>query len=181
MPAQGEMMDSRRFGRTAKGQAEIAQGGKSLRGKLRTVLFLVDANKALVDIEQQVRLIGAPVDAIDQLVAGGYVAEIGGAGAPAAAPGAPVALAPASPATPLTTDERLANFRVAKNFMNETIVDALGIRAFTFTLKLERCSTVEDLIALLPTYTEALLKKLDREAVRALVERTRELLVAARG
>ncbi|MFO1414759.1 MAG: hypothetical protein U1F10_12800 [Burkholderiales bacterium] len=177
-------MDSRRFGRTAKGQAEIAQGGKSLRGKLRTVLFLIDANKPVVDIEQQIKLIGAPVDAIDQLVAGGYVAAIGGAGAPAAAAaaaGAPVALAPAAPAAPLTTEERIANFRVAKNFMNETIVDALGIRAFTFTLKLERCSTVEDLIGLLPLYTEALLKKLDREAVRALVERTRELLVAARG
>lgn len=173
-------MDSRRFGRTAKGQAEIAQGGKSLRGKLRTVLFLIDANKPLVDIEQQVKLIGAPVDAIDQLVAGGYVAEIGNAGAPAAA-GAPVALEAAVPAAQLTPEERVANFRVAKTFMNETIVDALGIRAFGFTLKLERCSTAEDLIALLPAYTESLLKKVDREAARALVERTRELLLAARG
>lgn len=173
-------MDSRRFGRTAKGQAEIAQGGKSLRGKLRTVLFLIDANKPLVDIEQQVKLIGAPVDAIDQLVAGGYVAEIGGAGAPAAA-GAPVAIEPASSTAQLTPEERVANFRVAKTFMNDTIVDALGIRAFGFTLKLERCSTAEDLINLLPAYTESLLKKVDREAARALVERTRELLLAARG
>lgn len=173
-------MDSRRFGRTAKGQAEIAQGGKSLRGKLRTVLFLIDANKPLVDIEQQVKLIGAPVDAIDQLVAGGYIAEIGSAGSPIAA-GAPVAMAPTTPTAQLSPEERMTNFRVAKTFMNETIVDALGIRAFGFTLKLERCSTAEDLIALLPTYTEALLKKLDREATRALVERTRELLLAARG
>lgn len=173
-------MDSRRFGRTAKGQAEIAQGGKSLRGKLRTVLFLVDANKPLVDIEQQVKLIGAPVDAIDQLVAGGYIAEIGSAGATAPA-GAPVAMAATAPTAQLTPEERVTNFRVAKTFMNETIVDALGIRAFGFTLKLERCSTAEDLINLLPTYTEALLKKLDREATRALVERTRELLLAARG
>lgn len=166
-----------------QGQAEIAQGGKSLRGKLRTVLFLIDANKPLVDIEQQVKLIGAPVDAIDQLVAGGYVAEIGAA-APAASAvdaGAPVALAPTSPSAPLTPEERVANFRVAKTFMNETIVDALGIRAFGFTLKLERCSTAEDLIELLPTYTESLLKKVNREAARALVERTRELLLAARG
>jgi hypothetical protein len=169
-------MDSRRFGRTAKGQAEIAQGGKSLRGKLRTVLFLIDANKPLVDVEQQVKLIGAPIDAIDQLVAGGYVAEIGGAGG-AMQP----ALAPIPAPSAQTTEDRLVNFRVAKTFMNDTIVDALGIRAFVFTLKLERCSTAEDLIDLLPTYTEALLKKLDRDATRALVERTRELLLAARG
>ena len=120
-------MDIRRFGRTAKGQAEIAQGGKTLRGKLRTVLFLIDANKPLVDIEQQVKLIGAPVDAIDQLVAGGYVAEIGAAGGAGGAidAGAPVALAPASPSAQLTPEERVANFRVAKTFMNDTIVDAL--------------------------------------------------------
>lgn len=166
-------MDSRRFGRTAKGQAEIAQGGKSLRGKLRTVLFLVDANKPLVDVEQQIKLIGAPIDAIDQLVAGGYVAEIGGAMQPA--------LAPIPAPSTQSTEDRLVNFRVAKTFMNDTIVDALGIRAFVFTLKLERCSTAEDLIDLLPTYTEALLKKLDRDATRALVERTRELLLTARG
>ena len=128
-------------------------------------------------------MIGAPVDAIDQLVAGGYVAEIGAA-APAVSAvdaGAPVALAPTSLSAPLTPEERVANFRVAKTFMNETIVDALGIRAFGFTLKLERCSTAEDLIELLPTYTESLLKKVNREAARALVERTRELLLAARG
>jgi len=169
-------MDSRRFGRTAKGQAEIAQGGKSLRGKLRTVLFLIDANKPLVDVEQQIKLIGAPIDAIDQLVAGGYVAEIGGAGG-----GTQPALAPIPAPSAQSTEDRLVNFRVAKTFMNDTIVDALGIRAFVFTLKLERCSTAEDLIDLLPTYTEALLKKLDRDATRALVERTRELLLAARG
>jgi hypothetical protein len=164
-------MDSRRFGRTAKGQAEIAQGGKSLRGKLRTVLFLIDANKPAADIEQQIRLLGAPVDAIDQLVAAGYVAAVGTTGTAAAAP----------PTATLSTEDRLVNFRVAKTFMNETIVDALGIRAFGFTLKLERCSAVEDLINLLPAYTEALLKKLDRDATRLLVERTRELLLAARG
>lgn len=161
-------MDSRRFGRTPKGQSEISQGHKSLKGKLRTVLFLVDAGKTADDIQRQVLLIGAPPDSIAQLVAAGYVAEVGQAGAP-----------PAEAAE--STDDRVANFRVAKAFMNETIVDALGIRAFGFTLRLERCATTEDLVAILPSYAEALLKKLDRDATRALVERTRELLASARG
>ena len=160
-------MDSRRFGRTPKGQSEIAQGHKSLKGKLRTVLFLVDAGKTADDIQRQLLLIGAPADSIAQLVAGGYVAEVGAAGAP-----------PAEAAA--SNDDRVANFRVAKAFMNETIVDALGIRAFGFTLRLERCATTEDLVAILPSYAEALLKKLDRDATRALVERTRELLASAR-
>ena len=161
-------MDSRRFGRTPKGQSEISQGHKSLKGKLRTVLFLVDAGKTADDIQRQVLLIGAPPDSIAQLVAAGYVAEVGQAGAPPAEAAALV-------------DDRVANFRVAKAFMNEAIVDALGIRAFRFTLRLERCATTEDLVAILPSYAEALLKKLDRDATRALVERTRALLASAGG
>jgi hypothetical protein len=161
-------MDSRRFDRTPKGHSEISQGNKSLKGKLRTVLFLIDAGKTADDIQRQILLIGAPADSIAQLVTAGYVAEVGKMGAP-----------PADGAGP--TDDRVANFRVAKAFMNETIVDALGIRAFGFTLRLERCATTDDLVALLPAYAEALLKKLDRDATRALVERTRELLAAARG
>ena len=160
-------MDSRRFGRTQKGHQEISQGHKSLKGKLRTVLFLIDAAKSAEDIQRQVLLIGAPADSIAQLVTAGYVAEIGQVGTPL-------------PEASASGEDRVANFRVAKAFMNETIVDALGIRAFGFTLRLERCSTADDLIALLPTYTEALLKKLDRDATRALVERTRELLAACR-
>jgi len=160
-------MDSRRFGRTAKGHEEITQGRKSLKGKLRTVLFLIEAGKSVDDIQRQVLLIGAPADAIAQLAEAGYIAEIG-------QPGAPM------PESARTLDDRIASFRVAKAFMNETIVDALGIRAFGFTLRLERCATADDLIALMPAYTEALLKKLDREATRALVERMRELLLACR-
>lgn len=160
-------MDSRRFGRTTKGHEEIMQGRKSLKGKLRTVLFLIEAGKNADDIQRQVLQIGAPANSIAQLAEAGYIAEIG-------QPGAPLLESAA------TLDDRLANFRVAKAFMNETIVDALGIRAFGFTLRLERCATADDLIAMMPAYTEALLKKLDREATRALVERMRELLLACR-
>ena len=38
-------MDSRRFARTQKGHDEIANRGKTLKGKLRTILFLVDPAK----------------------------------------------------------------------------------------------------------------------------------------
>jgi len=163
-------MDSRRFARTAKGHDEISNRSKSLKGKLRTVLFLVDANKPADAIAQQVALIGGPADALGQLLAAGYIEEVG---APGTASPAPVPAATGG-------DAEAANFRVAKAFMNDTIVDTLGIRAFGFTLRLERCATRADLVELLPNYAEALAKKLDRNAVLALVERTRELLGAAR-
>jgi hypothetical protein len=154
------MMAIQRYDKTEKGRDEITQGRKNLRGKLRTVLFLVDAGKDVQAIQQQITLIGAPPDAIAQLATAGYIAPLRANEPPAAA----------------VTEDHMKRFRAAKAFMNETIVDARGIRAFGFTLKLERCATQQDLAALLPEFTEALLKSLDRDAVRALVERARELV-----
>jgi hypothetical protein len=155
------MVATRHFSRTEKGHAEIAQRSKNLRGKLRTVLFLVDPGKSLEEIQQQVALIGAPDDTLAQLITAGFIVEVGAA-------------APSRGAGDL--DDELARFRLAKAFMNDTIVDALGIRAFTFTLRLERCATREDLEALLEEYTAALVRKLDRAEAGVLVKRTRELL-----
>ena len=163
-------MDNRRFARTQKGHDEIANQRKTLKGKLRTALFLIDPGKSADAIQQQVALMGGPPDALSQLVADGYVAEVGGSGG-----GATSAAPPAAPAV-ATTDDELASFRVAKAFMNDTIVDALGMRAFVFTLRLERCSTRADLAQLLPDYTQALAKKLDKNAVGTILERTRELV-----
>ncbi len=160
-------MAMRRFARTEKGHAEIAQRGKSLRGKPRTVLFLVDPGKPVEEIERQAAQIGAPPDVLAQLLAEGYIAEVGAA-SPAPAP-------PPAPA-PADADDELARFRIAKAFMNDTIVDTLGIRAFAFTLRLERCATRADLAALLDDYAKALLKKLGRGEAAVLVQRTRELL-----
>jgi hypothetical protein len=157
-------MDSLRYTRTPKGHQEIVQGRKALKGKLRTVLFLIDAGKPADEIQRQILVIGAPEDALAQLQAAGFVAPVGDGSVVEA------------PVRGNSIEDQVAQFRVAKAFMNDTIVDALGIRAFTFTLRLERCATVADLIKLLPDYTTALVKKLDREAARALVGRTSELL-----
>lgn len=153
-------MLAQRYDKTDKGREEIAQGRKNLRGKLRTVLFLVDGGKDVGAIQQQMALIGAPADAISQLADQGYIAPLGSNALPAAA----------------VSDDAMKRFRAAKVFLNETIVDARGIRAFGFTLKLERCATQQDLAALLPEYSEAMLKALGRDAARAMVDRARELV-----
>ena len=155
---------ARRYDKTEKGRDEIAQGRKNLRGKLRTVLFLVDGAKDVEAIQQQIAMIGAPVDAISLLATEGYIAPVG---APAANAAAAAQAAPVDPT---------AAFRAARTFMNDTIVNARGIRAYTFTLKLERCAKPADLAALLPEFTEHLSKALDPETVRVVVERTRALV-----
>ena len=63
--------------------------------------------------------------------------------------------------------------------MNDTIVDTLGIRAFVFTLRLERCATRADLKALLPDYERSVTKKLGQSDATVLIERSRELLEVA--
>lgn len=160
------MVMAERLGRTTKGHEEIGAAKKSLPAKLRTVLFLVEPDKDITEIQRRIALIGAPADALQQLVSGGYVAPVGAFNAPVLGPADAIA-------------DQVTAFRVAKTFMNETVVDALGIRAFMFTLKLERCATAADLAAILPAYGEQLLKKLDRDPARALVERCRELIAAA--
>ena len=77
-------MVTARFARTEKGHAEIVQQLRNLRGKLRMVLFLVEPEKSLDEIRQQAARIGAPDDAITQLVAEGYIAELGPGAPPAA-------------------------------------------------------------------------------------------------
>jgi hypothetical protein len=171
-------MDDRRFDKTTQGHEEITQGRKTLRGKLRTVLFLVDTSKTADEIQGQIRLIGAPADALALLEADGYIRPVAKSGAGPATPVA--ALAPAEAASVSEPGDALRSFRVAKAFMRDTAVDALGIRAFALTLRMERCATLADLEALLPDFAVALSKKLDTNAVHALVERAKDLASAGR-
>ena len=103
------------------------------------------------------------------MVREGYVTPIGGGGTPA-----PEAANDAGSST-VSVDE-LGQFRAAKSFMNETVVNALGIRAFMFTLRLERCVTRADLEALMPDYHKALRKAATEPEAKAIEARMRELL-----
>ena len=157
-----------RYAKTDKGLEEIRSRGKNLRGRLRTMLILIDPSKTDAELRTSAAQIGVEPEFLETLLRDGYVALVGGIDTAGSASGE---------ATPrVVTRDELARFRAAKAFINETIVDALGVRAFLFTLKLERCSTQQDLAALLPDYTEQLLKALDRDAARLLVDRTRELV-----
>jgi hypothetical protein len=77
----------------------------------------------------------------------------------------------------ITVDE-LSRFREAKSFMNETVVSALGLRAFVFTLRLERCSTRAELGRLMPDYEKALRKVAPEPEAKVLAERLRDMLAA---
>jgi hypothetical protein len=159
------MADTTRYAKTDKGAAELRSRGQNLRGRMRTMLILIDPSKTGDELRASAAQIGVDADFIDTLLRDGYIAAVEGTGsAPAATPSREV------------SKDELARFRAAKTFINETIVDALGVRAFFFTLKLERCSTRADLARLLPDYAKAIAKFRGEAETRLLVERATELV-----
>jgi len=165
-------MDSgTRLVKTAKGREEIEQRRYKLAGKLRTLLILVDGTRSIDDIAGDAQKLGAPEDALIQLMKDGFVAPVIGATETAVEPGAAVDADGRPPA------DEFGRFRAAQQFMNDTAVDNMGaLKKFTFTLKLERCSVRQDLAALVDDYEQSLIKSIGRDAAAVLVGRVKDLL-----
>ena len=157
------MADTTRYAKTEVGAAEISKRRKNLRGRMRTMLILTDPSRTVGDLRSQAAQLGVPDDFLETLVREGYLAPVAGS-------------EPAEAATQAVTDRELARFRRAQAFIQETIVDAMGVRAFMFTLKLERCVTRAELAALLPEYEKAIVKFRDEAQTRLLVQRAKDLL-----
>jgi hypothetical protein len=137
--------------------------------------------------------LGLPADFLDKLVADGLV-EIRPR---AAGRGATRVAGPASRPAPLTsvdipfppsdspaaslggaapTATEAERFLLVRQYMNDKVVESLGLRAFFFILKLEKCSTRSDLMALLPDFGKAITKATGEEVAAVLVARARDML-----
>lgn len=165
------MLQAVRYAKTDTGVDEISARRNKLPAKLRTMLILVDPAKSADELREQGSRIGAPADFLETLVTQGYIAAV------AKGVGAASRVSVDEPSVPVSSDE-LSRFRNAKSFMNETVVSALGIRAFMFTLRLERCATRADLGQLVPDYERALRKATSEPEARAMADRAREMLGA---
>jgi hypothetical protein len=152
------------YQKTRKGEEEIKNRQLKLPPKLRTMLILIDGKKSLAQLNALAAQLGAGGDYAVQLEGHGLIS--GGA---SAAP--PAAASPAGPA-----DGEFERFGTARRFMNETVVNALGMRSFFFVLKLEKCGTRAELATLLEDYGKAIAKGADENEAAVLVERARELL-----
>ena len=155
------------YKKTEKGQAEIRHRKLKLSPRLRTMLLLIDGARPELTLLEEGAKLGAPPDFLQQLAAAGLVEKAAGAG-PGGAASAP------EPAT--TGRDEFTRFREAKHFMNTTIVDALGIKSFFFTMKLERAGVTADLVELLEAYEEAITKAEGEEIAQVFMERLREML-----
>ena len=166
--------------KTEAGQAEVRTRAAGLAQRLRTLLIMVDGARTVAQLQAAAAQVGAPADALDQLLQAGLVAvrsaapaRSSSAASRAAASAAPPPAPAAAPAPAAGLPDRL---RVARQYINDTIVDAVGVRAVFFTLKVERCYSADDLEGLLPEFERLLSKARGASEAQQSVAHARELL-----
>lgn len=151
--------------KTALGSAEVANRKLKLAPRLRTMLILIDGIQPEFILREEAAKVGAPDDFLDVLMAKGLIAKVGDAAKAAGL----------SASNRVAVDE-FTRFREAKDFMNVTVVDALGLKSFFFTLKLERAGNCADLRELVDTYRASIEKAEGTAQADVLVGRLQELL-----
>jgi hypothetical protein len=177
------MNDSDLFQKTAAGTDELKSRARGLPMRLRTMLIMVDGSRTVADLRAAAEALAVPADFLERLLQAGLI-ELSKRQV-AAKPAAP-AESPAAPTTgpaPLTSSYTLPaiptdpeRFVVAQKFMIETAVDSMGIRSYFFTLKLERCYTLDDLRALMPEFSQGLVKAKGELKARSLSQRLQALI-----
>ena len=145
--------------KTVRGAEALRTRSADLPQRLRTALILVDGQHSVAALRSAASQAGAPPESLETLLELGLVqvhvhANSQAQAAPIAALSAPAPAPAVSAPEPsaLSVPERCS---LASKAMNEAVVDAVGLRAFFMTLKIEKCATPADLLAVLPEVMRA--------------------------
>jgi hypothetical protein len=147
--------------KTAAGRDEIESRARKLPASLRSILLLVDGQRTARQLLDVISGLHAPVDALDQLVSLGLIAD--------ATPGG-AATATEQPGSSAETANR---YSVLYALMSDAVREHLGLRGYFMQLKIERCGNAEELLALLPELAAALAKARNAELGREFEQRLR--------
>ena len=158
------------YGKTALGLQEIGNRKMKLLPRLRTMLILIDGHQPAFILQKEAGKLGAPDDFLAQLLGMRLIEKIGSAISRESK------AADKQTNQPVAAVDEFTRFRAAKDLMNITVVDALGIRAFFFTLKLERAGNLADLRELVGPYRDATAKGSGAEEARVFTERLNSML-----
>lgn len=172
--------DNQVYIKTALASEELRSRARRLPSRVRTMLIMVDGVQTLAQLNAAAASLGAP----DACMA--FLLEQGLIEAKAKAKSASRAVHTNGhlgkhDENPFIEPEdaalsEAARYLAAQKLMNDSAVDALGLRAFFFTLKLERSFTCDDLRAALPDFNKALSKGKDPAAAAIIEARVRVLL-----
>lgn len=175
------MQDHEIYVKTASGSEELKSRARRLPSRMRTMLIMVDGVQTLAQLNTAANTLGAPDACMAFLLEQGLIAvkprahKHAESSATLSTPVAEVDVVLDFVQTGLTDAER---YLAAQKLMNDSAVDALGLRAFFFTLKLERAFNCDDLRAVLPDFSKALSKGKDPAAAAMIEARVRVLLGA---
>ena len=154
------MSDDEVPNKTDAGRDEIQSRALKLPNVLRSILLMVDGQRSVGQLRGVIGGLKGPEDALDQLEAMGLIAVPKSLAAAAAAtiPDAARATTPPTAAAPVAN---ATGYSALYTLMSETVRDHLGLRGYFLQLKVERCTEVAELVALLPDFSAALGKARD--------------------
>lgn len=133
--------------KTEAGQRELKDRAIDLPRSARTLLVLVDGARATDELLEMVK--GATIKDVDSLLQAGLIAASKAAAGKAAAP----APAEARPAVKL-------EFKELYECLIELIREQLGVlKAFKYTIEVEKASTVDDLMAVAKRFVDDVQKQ----------------------
>ncbi len=156
------MLDTAVPRKTLQGQRELVDRRQKLHARSRSLLIAVHGEHTVAELKRQFAALGDVDGILDELATLGLIT----ANAPAAAAANAAAAA----------DPELPPLQLARAFINETAVATLGLRAFLFTLKLERCYTKAELTELLPEYRRVLARAKSEEFAAGMTARVEKIL-----
>ncbi|WP_386069743.1 hypothetical protein ACFJIW_05495 [Tahibacter sp. UC22_41] len=157
------MLDTAVPRKTPQGQRELVERRQKLHARSRSLLIAVHGEHTVAELKRQFAALGDVSGILDELGALGLITV-------AAQP------AQAANAAPAAADAEMPPLQLARAFINETAVATLGLRAFLFTLKLERCYTKAELTELLPEYRRVLAKAKSEEFAASMATRVEKIL-----
>ena len=161
--------------KTEAGRRELGERRLPLHPRQRAMLIAIHGEHTVAELQRQFQALGQVEGILDELETAALIEPVRSASTPPP----PSATAPVPAKQPYVHDDVLTPLQTARRFMNETVVATLGLRAFLFTLKLEKCYSKEELAALLPEYRRVLGKARNEGFAEAMRERAQALIARA--
>ena len=155
------------FRRSPMGQAALDQRDKRIPARMRALMLMAEG-KPMDQFDELASALGAPADSLEKLVSQGFVV------ARVTAPEQVSQDAPDAPEAPGANT--FQQFRTVSGLMREITTDMMGIKGFFFILRIEKCSVLPDLVAILPDLIEAVAKRRGRQNADKLERQIRAML-----
>ena len=155
------------FIKTEQGRNEVRSRTLKLAQPLRTLLIATDGYKSLGTLEREYTVGNGARPLLRQLLDLGLIETLDKAAARTSDPSDT-----AVDAAPHSAFER---FRRATQFLNES-TSLLGLGGYFFSLKIQRCGSLDELRALAPEFRKALVKRRGESDAEELMRRFHDLV-----